>query len=1054
MRPSRFVTLLVLSLGASLRAQTFNGAISGAVVDSSNAAIANVAVQAVHKDTGIAFNTLSGESGDFLFPNLPLGEYSLTFTKELFQVQRMGKVEVAVARITNVQAKLGIAQQSTLVEVVASAAALETTSSTLGTVVGRRQVQDMPLNGRNYQQMLRLSPGASPAGPQQQHSVNGSRNINNNFQIDGVDNNDAFFNSPAGGTGGGNGLLPLDAIDQLSVVTNASADFGRNSGSNVSVVVRSGANQLHGSAYYFNRNEYFTAYTPFQDPSNSKKRALRTGQWGFSAGGAVVKNKLFYFAAAERFHSILGLSFRATHPSTAWVNGARGVLQKFGIPVNPVAINLLSLWPERYNNLPAVLNNFVADDRNTYDSYNGILKLDYAISSKHNVSARYFGSTATNQTQSPLVGAVPYREYFPVVDTRPHSVGVNLNSTLSPRLVNQLLLGANYYLLSFHDFDSRFDPIAAGLNTGVPQDGTLRGSPTLRIANFAGTGLQSPTGRIDTTGHVTNNLSYVSGRHAWKFGGEYRRAHFDVFFHTNKRGIFNWDGTRGPWAADAAVSAPLRALSDFLAGTPTNNNGATIVRGELQRDYRQNLADWWVHDNWQVNPKLNLNFGVRWSYLGPLSDTRGSISSFSLDKGFEKVGKDGVDLWAKDWNNFAPRVGFAYRAASKTAIRGGYGIFYDVPAINSFVANLNMPNGGAAGIHANPTGSDPVFTITASGVNIVPGQPVFPANVTLRNVGAIGVSKDFRMSYVHNFNLNVQHQLNAKTVAQIGYVGSHGTALPLLRSVNPVVNGRRLHIDRYPALAAINIQESIGNSNYNSLQASIRTTRWNNVTLNASYTAAKALDNGSGVRDTIAANSFDLRREYGPGAFDIRHVFTGFAIYDVPALGSRLPRLTRGWQLNSLFSVHTGEPIDLLSGTNRSGTFDTRDRVDVVGDWKSAVPARANPFAAVPWFNPRAFAAAATGTFGNIVRNALRGPGFGSVDFSIFKETPITERIRTQLRVEIFNVFNRVNFANPGNNLNAPASFGLSTNTRNAAAASGIGFGEPRNVQLALKLIW
>ena len=633
-------------------------------------------------------------------------------------------------------------------------------------------------------------------------------------------------------------------------------------------------------------------------------------------------------------------------------------------------------------------------------------------------------------------------------------MGVNLNSTLSPRLVNQLLLGANYVLLSFNDFDSSFNPIAAGLNTGVPQDGTLRGSPTLRIANFAGVGSQSPTGRIDTTGHITNNLSYVSGRHAWKFGGEYRRAHFDVFFHTNKRGIFNWDGTRGPWAADATVSAPLRALSDFLAGNPTNNNGATIVRGELQRDYRQNLADWWVHDNWQVNPKLNLNFGVRWSYQGPLSDTRGSISSFSLDKGFEKVGKDGVDLWAKDWNNFAPRVGFAYRAASKTAIRGGYGIFYDVPAINSFVANLNMPNGGSDGIHANPTGADPVFTITLPGVNIVQGQAIFPANAIPRNVGAFGVNRDFRMSYVQNFNLNVQHQFNAKTLAQIGYVGSHGTALPLLRSVNPVVNGRRLHIDRYPALAAINIQESTGNSNYNSLQASLRTTRWNNVTLNASYTWSKALDNGSAVRATLPANSFDLRREYGPGAFDIRHVFTGFAIYDVPALGSRLPRLTRGWQLNSLFSVHTGEPIDLLSGTNRSGALDNRDRVDVVGDWRSGVPARVNPFAAVPWFNPRAFAAAAAGTFGNIGRNALRGPGFGSVDFSIFKETPITERIRTQLRVEIFNIFNRANFANPGNNLNAPASFGLITNTRNAVVGTGIGFGEPRNVQLALKLIW
>ena len=1048
---SRSVPLLVLTLGVSLPAQTFNGAISGAVVDSSNAAIANVAVQAVHKDTGIAFNTLSGESGDFLFPNLPLGEYSLTFKKELFQAQRMGNVDVAVARTTNIQAKLAIAQQSTLVEVVASAAALETTSSTLVSVVGRRQVQDMPMNGRNYRQMMKLSPGVSPAGTQG-NSVNGSRSINNNYQIDGADNNDAFFNSPAGGNGGGSGLLPLDAIDQFSVVTNASADFGRNSGSNVSVVVKSDTNQLHGSAYYFNRNEYLAAYSPFQDPAISKKRVIRTGHWGGSAGGAVVKNKLFYFAAYEGFESQVALALRATHPSTAWANSARSVLARYAIPVNAVAANLLTFWPARYNSLPSAANNLVADDRIAADSASGLLKLDYAISSKHNVSARYFGATGKGISPS---STIPYREFSTVAGTRSHNVGINLNSTLSPRLVNQLLLGTNYYTFLNNDLDPSYDPIAAGLNTGVPQDGTLRGSPELRISNFATVGRPSgTTGRIDTAGHITDNLSYVAGRHAWKFGGEYRRAHFDVFFHTNQRGLFNFDGTRGPWATDASVSAPLRALSDFLAGTPTNNNGATIVRGQLQRDYRQNTVDWWVHDNWQVNPKLNLNFGVRWSYLGPLSDTRGTISSFSLAKGFESVGKGGVDLWAKDWNNFAPRVGFAYRAASTTAIRGSYGIFYDMPATNSFVANLNMPNGGAAGIHANPTGLDPVYTITASGINIVQGQPVFPANVSLRNVGAIGVSKDFRMSYVHNFNLNVQHQLNAKTVAQIGYVGSHGTNLPLLRSINPVVNGQRLHINQYPALAAINIQESIGNSNYNSLQASLRTTRWNNVTLNANYTWAKALDNGSAVRDSIPANSFDLRREYGPGSSDIRHAFTSFAIYDVPALGSRLPRLTRGWQLNALITAHTGEPYDLLSGTNRSGANDTRDRVDVVGDWRSGIPARANAFAAAPWFNPRAFAAAATGTFGNIGRNALSGPGLGSVDFSIFKETPITERLKTQFRVEIFNIFNRVNFANPGVNLNAPASFGLIANTRNGAAAPGIGFGEPRNVQLALKLIW
>jgi hypothetical protein len=269
-----------------------------------------------------------------------------------------------------------------------------------------------------------------------------------------------------------------------------------------------------------------------------------------------------------------------------------------------------------------------------------------------------------------------------------------------------------------------------------------------------------------------------------------------------------------------------------------------------------------------------------------------------------------------------------------------------------------------------------------------------------------------------------------------------------------VSGGRRLLASEYPTLGAINMLETIANSNYNSFQSQVRVTRVKNVTLTANYTFAKALDNGSNVRNALPANSFDLRREYGPANFDIRHIFTGFVTYDVPAFTSRMPRLFKGWQLNALFTMHTGEPIDVLSGTNRSGTLDNRDRADLVADPFSGVAARATPFGAVPYFNPAAFRAAASGTFGNLGRNALYGPGFGSVDFSVFKETPITERIRIQVRAEIFNIADRANFANPGANVNSASSLGLITATRNGNSAPGIGFGEPRNVQLALKLLW
>jgi len=681
-------------------------------------------------------------------------------------------------------------------------------------------------------------------------------------------------------------------------------------------------------------------------------------------------------------------------------------MQRYGVAVNPVAANLLALWPSAAAGAPAVNNNYQTFNPNQQDNVSALLKLDYSLSPGHTVSGRYVGSTGNqlNLAQSPYPG------FFNSNDTRVHNFAANLNSIFSPRLMNQVVFAAGYTFYFVKEQDPSLSPIAAGLNTGVDQQGSLRGLPILRISNFAQFGTTSPTGRALWTGHVTNYLTYISGRHTLKIGGEYRRQQNNVFFYVNGRGTFAWDGTRGPWASDTSVSLGLRALSDFLAGTPTNNNGAVIVRGDLERDYLQNFGDWWVQDHWQVTPKLNVNLGVRWSYVGPLWDRQDAITSFTLENGFERVGPNGVSLWKKDFNNFAPRLGFAYQASSRIVLRGGYGLYYDAPAINSMVANLNMPNGGADGIHANPAGPDPVFTITRSNVTLAPNQPVFPSTATPQNVGAFGMSKDWRLSYMQNYHLNVQARLNGGTLAQIGYVGSRGTALPLLRSVNPVVGGRRRHAARYPLLAAINIQESSGNSNYNSLQAVLRVSRWKHFTVNANYTYAKSLDNGSGVRSILPANSFDLRREYGPSGSDNRHTLTGLVNYDVPVWTGRLPLLFQGWQLNSLFTAQSGDPLDLLSGTNRSGVLDNRDRVDVTGDWRTGIPARASAFAPQPWFNPRAFVPAAAGTFGNIGRNSIYGPGAVTIDFSVSKDLPIRESLQAQFRIETYNMFNRINW--------------------------------------------
>ncbi len=672
---------------------------------------------------------------------------------------------------------------------------------------------------------------------------------------------------------------------------------------------------------------------------------------------------------------------------------------------------------------------------------------------------RYFGGTGKQAADN----GVPYHEYFQVVPSRMHNVSVVLNSVLTARATNQLTLGVNYFKQTFNDADTSFNPVAVGLNTGVT-DPFLVGTPTLRITNFSGAGATQPLGRIDTTGHLTDNLSYTFGRHQMKFGGEYRRAVLDVFYDTNKRGSLTWDGTRGPWASATDVSAPLKSLADFLAMLPSNSTGASIVRGDLQRLYLQNSFDWFAHDNWQVSPRLNINFGVRYTYQGILHDDKNSITNFVPGTGFVTPGKDAKTLYPRDLNNFAPRIGLAYQPSKdgKTVMRASWGIFYDVPALNFFVANTGFPNGAAAGVNANPGGPDPVYSVSLANQNvqILPGVPIFGSASPTPPFGAFGISQDFRTPYIQNYNFNIERSLGGTSLLQVAYVGSTGRKLTGFRDINAPIPGttgtlqsRRPFYNQFPNLAAIDMIFSASNSQYHSLQTSLRVVSWKHFLVNTNYTWSHAIDTNGDPRNSLPANSYDLTREHGNSSIDLTHVFTGYVSYEVPG-SAHMKLLTKGWQLNSLMTFTSGSPIDISAGTNRSQSFDNKDRVDVVGNPDPGLRSPLTPYGAVPYFNTAAFALPAIGTFGNIGRNVLRGPGFGAVDFSVFKNTPLTERVSSQFRVEMFNLFNQTNFANPGTSLNSSSSFGLITNTRNGSSAPGIGSGEPFNVQLALKLLW
>ena len=991
--------------------------------------------------TGLARTTLTTGSGDFQIPELPVGLYQVTVTKPGFEEKRITNVEIAVSKTTDLRVELGVARQQAVVEVSAAAITLDTTSSALVADVDSKTVQELPINGRDFRQMIKLAPGVTPVSTAP--SVNGMRTNGNNYQVDGADNNDAWSNAVAVNQGGVAGipgaLLPIDAIDQFSVQTNAQSDMGRNGGSNVNMVIKSGTNGLHGTAYYFNRNEALASLSPLQSPG-SHKQEIRNNQFGFSVGGPIIKNKTFFFLTGEAQLAVAADSLLDTIPSAAWVSSASQVVQRYGVAVSAVSTNLLSLFPADSRNGPAKANNYLANALNRYNSYNGIVKVDHHFNDNNTLSVRYLGGAGT---QTADVGA-HLEPYFQQAPMHVHNFSVVENSVLTTRLVNQLTLGVNYFMQTFNDYNTSYSASALGLNTGS----TLPGAPQIKITGFDYTGATPPLQRTDTTGHITDNLSYTVGRHQLKFGGEFRRAVLDVAYYTNGRGTFTFDGSRGPWANDGGVPSTLKALADFVAGYTSNSNGATIARGNPGRVYHVNSADGWVHDTFQISRRLTVNFGVRYTYEGLLHDTANDLANFVPGQGFS-VGQ----LYGKDETDFAPRFGFAFqpKPGGKTVIRGGYGIYYDVPTVGSFVYN-NIGNGGATGIYANPAGPNPVYTLSATNVVLGAGVPVFGTTLTKPPYGVYSVNPDFRTPYVQNFNLNVQHQLSNSTLLQLAYVGSLGRKLEAVLDINQPIKGVRPYAAPYPTLGTINQLNSIANSNYSSLQVSLRQQFRKGLTFNANYTYGHALDDASTV--TTPENSYNLRQDYGNSAFDERHIFTSWISYELPQWGRFAPRLTKGWQFNSLLTFATGTPINILDGTNVSGTGENKDRPNLVSNPLTGVPTLTGTLA-VQYFNPAAFQKQAPGTFGNLGRNAFYGPNFGSWDFSVFKRTPITERLNTEFRVEILNLLNETNWTNPTATLTlTSASFGQLTQTRNGSSAPGLGFGEPRNVQLALKLIF
>ena len=1106
MRHVSWSMLTLLLFATSLFSQTFRGAINGTVTDASGAVVTGASVKATNTATAVTITGVTTSEGQFSFQDLPLGTYKIDVTATGFRPVTVGNVEVTAGGVYTLPVKLTPgAAGTTVVEVSAAALALDTTTSSQDNVLPTESVQDVPMNGRDFTQFIAVQPGYSGYSVGGFGSLNGTRANQTNWQIDGVDNNDFWHNIPAVNQGGVSGIagiiMPLDAVDEFASQSASAAEGGRNAGGIVNVVLKSGTNQIHGSAYYFNRNTAFGAATPFFNPSAlkaaglpSSKPPLRNENFGFSLGGPIVKDKTFWFITFEKQKYTIGLSGQATEPSQAYFSEAATLLSNHGIPQSPISQKMeANFWPSYIANLPASSNNYFATNPSIGYSYNGVIKLDHNFNEKQHLSARWFGGQGDQI--APLGGSAALATassnltyYFEKAPIHVYNYAITLNSILTPSMTNQLLFGVNYFNQVFNDANHSFDTHSYGLYLSpdaLIHNQPILGAPNIIISGFEQVGITPPEGRNDITGMLADIVSYNFGKHQMRFGGEFRQGRVNEFYFRHALGKFKFDGSQGPWGGSCA-DPNVCALADFLAGDVAKSS---ISVGNAERKVLVNGFNFFAQDAWQVTSRLNLNLGLRWDYFGPLHNGSKDLAVFIPGKGLVIQG-NGIDsIFPPDRKAIAPRLGFAYQPGSHNdlVVRGSFGMHYDQINMNPFL-DFRPPN-NADGLEDNPAGPKPVSVYTANGYTWQPNTYIFPGVQTCPSLNCVSqgitsnfdvfsVNQNFRTPYFLEYSLNVQKSLGSGMVGQIGYVGTQGRRLSIVENINSnnQYGGCVLSPTtcQYPNIGAVNQQNSIGTSNYNALQATLRLRTWHGLNTQFAYTWSHTLDEISEYRGVLADVTGNLRADYGNGDFDTRHNLSGVFTWDIPG-SSRGPKwLSHGWSINSLMTFHSGQPTDeVLLGLSRIGD----PFAGVSHSFQKSIPGE-------QWWNPAAFCVPGTnanftcpaGNFlgGNLRRNQFAGPGFRDFDLSVVKNIQIKEQLKLQLRAEMFNLFNHINLASgvgavggtcnasvangtpiPGSVCDTSQGFGQVTDTiGDFNGAPGIGPGEAFNLQLAAKIIF
>jgi Carboxypeptidase regulatory-like domain/TonB dependent receptor len=1058
-----FMTALLLA-PCFVYGQSYRGSIRGHVVDPGGSAMVGAKVTAKGNATGLTRETVTGNDGGYVFAELPAGSYVVMAQAANFS---------AVAQNTTVKVGLDttadfdltqVEKRQEQVTVTGESPLIDSTRDVLGEVVDQQLVTELPLNGRDFGKLVALVPGATVepsgvAGTQfgfGQFNINGNRDRSNNYSVDGTDNNDPYFNNSAlnqvGITGAPASLLPVDAIQEFNLQSQFGAEYGRNTGSVVNILTRSGTNHVHGSAFGFFRNSALDARNYFN--TEGRKTSFQNSQFGAALGGPIVKDKTFFFGAYEGQRERVGSDFILGVPTTQERSDARALALASGLPsINPALDALLDLYPASTTGSTAA----VVRDKNDMDSF--IAKLDHNFTETEQISGRY--AFARSEQVFPLGSQGGFGdgsrlpEFAQTSPARVQVVSASLLSTLSTTRINEVRFGYTRYRTSFSSLDANFDPASLGLDFGNGKPGLPEFDFSVPIENLGATGFSIPRGRTSQSYQILDNFTWLHGRHTFKFGGEYRRAAIDNFNDNEERGIFSFSpdsSVLAPCVADPNNPQCADPVTLSLANYYLGDAFVLALAGNTHRTTYNNGLAFFAQDDIRVRPNLTVNLGVRWEYFGPLSEKNSLLSNLARDGTLAMVGTHGLDgIFERDLNNFGPRVGFAWSARPRTVVRGAYGVYNDYVPQHLMLANFTP----SAGLATNPIGPQPVlplafdqtaFTTAGGGPILSPGAAPFNIFVTPRK---------FPTPYVQNWNFNITQELSSAAALEVGYVGSKGTRLVRLYDQNQADANFNFP---NPNFLNVDTLAPISSSTYHALQTTLRLQGWGGLSGFGAYTWSKSLDDASDGIDFTAGAAFpqdstNLRAEHGPSTFDTRHRFTAALNYAVPSLRMLPPRLGGGWGLNCIVTAQSGRPIPIITANDTTNRFYFNQRPNAV---PGVNPVLSNWNPVTGYLNPLAFSQPADGTFGDLGRDSIFGPSYWNADFSVSKSTPIFEGLNLQLRAEFFNLFNHPNFALPNGTVTPGVGpIGTISQTPDVAQGNpGLGGGGPRVIQLAAKFVF